>query len=208
MDFVRTRKAAAKILGVTDRQLGNWVNEPWFPKDGKTADGWNVVAIAESRDAAGLKGSPESGRLIQIKTERAELALRRDSVRTQREEREEEVARGDILPRGEMTIAHVEATTRARDRLLSEIPRELAKRFPERRKKIFDVSTEVVATCLEQLARDLEQIALEQAVATTKTTDIPPEIPPPTKKRTRRVKKKAAKKPAKKRARKRPKKKR
>ncbi|CAK9008714.1 Terminase, partial [Durusdinium trenchii] len=90
---------AAKLLGITDRQLGNWSNEPWFPADGKTADGWDVNIIASARDAVGRKGSDDSDAATKLRLATAAERLKLTKAKAQREELALEEDRGLLIPR-------------------------------------------------------------------------------------------------------------
>ena len=70
---LKTQIEAAKSLGISSRQLRSWAVADWFPRDGRTGDGWNVEAISKARDVEGLKGSV-------VKTERQERRSKRERL--------------------------------------------------------------------------------------------------------------------------------
>lgn len=167
-ETVPTRKAAAALLGITPRQLGDWAQEPWFPPDAVQTDArgtrihWNVPLIREARDAMGRKGSDLSGTQKAIKLKSDHEKLRQLEIKTRREEREEQLAQGNILPRDELTLTLRELITMTRDRLLTEPAREIAKDFPKQRRRIFDTCERAIAKILNDFARQLETLSVER----------------------------------------------
>ena len=59
MTMVPTRIQAAAALGISERQLGNWANEFWFPAGGHTDEGWNLDLIRAVIHVMGRKGSKQ-----------------------------------------------------------------------------------------------------------------------------------------------------
>jgi len=168
LEIHATRKAAAAALGVTARQLGDWVHEPWFPADAVETDArgtrcnWDVAAIREARDAMGRKGSDLSGAQKAIKLKSDHEKLRQLEIKTREMEHDEAQRKGNILPRDELTLTLRELITLTRDRLLTEPPREIAKDLgPKHRRRIFDTCERVVGKILHDFARQLEQVELD-----------------------------------------------
>ena len=65
------RSKAAQELGVSPQALGLWSGEEWFPADAlrRAPNGrnqYNVTRIRDAADAAGKKGSPVSGRMLNL----------------------------------------------------------------------------------------------------------------------------------------------
>ena len=99
---VRTRKAAARRLGVTPPALGEWAKAEWFPKNGHTSAGWNVAVIRRARDANFKKGSAESSKSQELTVALKAAKLKRENIRADHEQREEDEHRGNVLPCGEL----------------------------------------------------------------------------------------------------------
>lgn len=154
---IRQRKTAALFLGITDRQLGNWTGEAWFPEGGRTADGWNIPAILQARDSAGRKGSAESAEARALQTEKARQELLQQTMKTERMQREAAEAEGNILDRAEFEIAIAELVTVARDRLRS-LPKDLARLAgtAKLRDKLITEGARIVDKILGDLARQSE----------------------------------------------------
>lgn len=163
-----TRKAAAAALGITPRQLGEWALEPWFPADAVETDArgtrcnWDVAAIRDARDAMGRKGSDLSATQKALKLKSDHEKLKQLEIKTRREEREEQLAQGNILPRDELTLTLRELITMTRDRLLTEPAREIAKDFPKQRRRIFDTCERAISKILSDFARQLETLSVER----------------------------------------------
>ena len=156
-EIVVQQKLAARKLHVSATALRLWEGDPTFPSQ---TDGYNLTAIRLWLAARGSQKSDAGGRMADAKLARQIAAAKLDLLKLKIAERLEEQEQGNILPRDELTITHIEIIGLARDRIMSDIPREISKRFPKQRRKIFEVCDEVIRGILEQLARDLQQIAL------------------------------------------------
>lgn len=152
------QKDAAEKLGIKPSSLRAWMKEPGFPD---TTHGYDVVAIQRWRDAHGKKGSEDGDKMQELKLAREAMRLRLDRVKADEAEREAEVQKGNILPRDEFTLTLRELITQCRTRLTTDLPRELAKRFPKLRAKVLTVAEDTVRKILADFARDLEQLELD-----------------------------------------------
>jgi hypothetical protein len=63
MAIVKQRTEAAELLGVNQKSLGNWKNEPGFPD---CSDGYDLDAIRKWRDERERKGSEADSQLATI----------------------------------------------------------------------------------------------------------------------------------------------
>lgn len=97
--LVSTRNEAAKLLGVTPRQLGTWCHEPWFPADAKSKQGWDVEKIRKARDAAGRKGSDISDEARRLTLEEKREKVERLRIHRERDQLKLERERGRLIPR-------------------------------------------------------------------------------------------------------------
>ena len=84
--------------------------------------------------------------------------LRIEKAKADRIEEQREREKANILPRDEYTLTIREIIGLARDRLINEIPREIAKRFPKLRNDIIDIGEDTARKILSDFARQLEQI--------------------------------------------------
>ncbi len=205
-------RAIAKRYDVSIKTVQNWIAEG-LPHSGPArrrvfrfskTDPWVENYRKQSEPVT------DDDKATRSRKERAKAD--QEEIKLERMRREEEIAVGNILPRDELTLAIIETVTRARDRMLSEIPREISKRFPNQRRKIFDVCAETLEISLDQLARDLEQVALDSETSEAVVIAADDRPPPPKKKKSaaKKTKKKTVKRatPKKTARRKRPKKKR
>lgn len=158
---VPTRKQAAALIEVTEKALGNWANEEWFPADAVKTDSrgkrcnWNVIKILTARDRNGRSGSEPSER-VKIQIEREKERLEQDRMRTARERREHEEELGNILDRAEYTLFVREHISVARDGMLA-LPKDLARLAEGQRlkKKMIEEGTKIVEKHLNRLAKAL-----------------------------------------------------
>ena len=141
---------------ISDRALRQWRQEPGFPD---CANGYDIKAIKRWRNARAKKGSEAGDKMHQLKLDRESQRLRLDTHKADDAERQGKIGEGNILPRDELTLTLRELIGLARDRILNEVPREIAKRFPKHRRKIFAVCDTTIRGILEQLSRDLKQVA-------------------------------------------------
>lgn len=102
--MARTQAEAAQALGITARQLQNWMKEPWFPPGGQTGSGYDVGRIQAARDAEGLKGSEETRVRSKLRDAQAAEKLRQTRIRTQREELALHAQRGELIPRAALEL--------------------------------------------------------------------------------------------------------
>lgn len=93
------RKQAASALGVSDRQLGNWRKESWFPADAVSGNQWDVERIRRARDDHGRKGSQASNLSQQLSLAIKSEQLRQERVNSRRLEMVLEKDEGKLIPR-------------------------------------------------------------------------------------------------------------
>lgn len=129
--IVSQRRQAAKLLGVTERQLGTWFNEPWFPPDGRTKVGWDVAAIRKARDAMGLKGSETSEKARQIKLARDAEALKQAQIITRERTLKLQERERSLLSRRGWELFAAELLTGLSD-WCDQLPALIAADFPKR----------------------------------------------------------------------------
>lgn len=92
-----TQKAAAKRLGITDRQLRNWINdEAGFPN---CKNGYDIAAIQEWQEERGRKGSSKNEEAASILMQTQETKLERWRIAKRREEIELAELEGTLMPR-------------------------------------------------------------------------------------------------------------
>ncbi|MBW3540761.1 MAG: hypothetical protein KY476_10860 [Planctomycetes bacterium] len=131
-EIVRTRKSAAKALGVTERTLATWPRESWWPADAVEKDArgrrtnWNLTKIRAAIEGHGRKGSGKSKLATRIKLAQERQKLKRMRIATRREERQDLIDSGKLLPREEYTAFLSECVTVCRDQILA-LPKHLAK---------------------------------------------------------------------------------
>ena len=132
--IVPTQKEAAAALGVTVRQLRNWLSEPWFPANGRGEGGYDVDAIRTARDAEGRKGSEQSETRNKIRDARAAEQLKRERLRTRREELELQRDEGTLIPRDGVEVFASAFLTEFGD-WCDQLPTFIARLVPAKAKK-------------------------------------------------------------------------
>lgn len=153
MPIIREQKQAADRLGITARQLRNWQKEPGFPD---CSSGYDLERIAAWREQTARKGSEESDQARKIKLAIAGQKLRQEKARADKAERENEIAKGNILPRDEWEHGLIEMVTVCRDALMA-IPRELCRFVPKKyHKRLQTEGEKMVRRHLDHLARSAE----------------------------------------------------
>lgn len=164
MSIVATQKEAAELLGVTARQFRNWIKEPWFPANGKTAKGFDTVAIQAARDAEGRKGSEQSEVRNRIRDSHAEEKLKRDRLRTRREAIGLAAAEGRLIPREAIELYISTFNTRfgdwcdqVPDIIAREAPAKFRKKIRDRLKRELDERRKALRAELEAKARELDR---------------------------------------------------
>ena len=161
MTVVEQQKEAAALIGVSPKGLRDWMKEPGFPD---CSAGYPIDAIRRWQQTRGKKGSEDGDRLRQIKLAREGQRLRRDKAAADRQEREEQVAQGNILPRDELTLATIEHVVLARDRLMG-LPKEVCRVVPKRyHRKLQEQGTKIVRTILSEFARGVQKEAKLETV--------------------------------------------
>jgi hypothetical protein len=94
--IVIEQKEAARILGITDRQLRNWKDLPGFPS---WEAGWDLDAITRWRDEEGKKGSLENDARKDLRNQLDLEELEQSKLKTIRERRRLELEEKELLPR-------------------------------------------------------------------------------------------------------------
>lgn len=126
--LVRTRIEAAKLLGVTEKTLGNWKKLPGFPE---CSSGYDLAKIKLWRTAHSLSSDKESAEARRIRLAIQKEKLRQEKIKADRAERDDEIARGNILPRDEWELFVREIIHLTRDQLIS-IPTSLCRGIPRK----------------------------------------------------------------------------
>lgn len=96
--WIKGRKAAAAELGIAASSLRGWMKEAGFP-DCSGARGHPIRAIVAWRDARQKKGAADGETLHELKVARESEQLEHDRIKTQREQINLELQRGELYPR-------------------------------------------------------------------------------------------------------------
>ena len=167
--IVKTKTQAAKDLGVNERTLAKWVDEAWFPQDAVDRDqlgrksNWNVPAIRAALNAWGKAGSDETRSAVQVRREREEERLKRETLGVALDELKLHEAQGELLPRRAMELFASTLLAHLAD-WCDQLPEvalpqlKLPKRYHDRVREIF--RKEINARRVE-LREDLERQARE-----------------------------------------------
>ncbi|WP_437224997.1 hypothetical protein SH661x_000414 [Planctomicrobium sp. SH661] len=162
--MIASRKDAAKLLGITDRQLGNWVHEEWFPPNGKTKAGWDIELIRQCQEAAGKKGSELSDEAKRISLEEKKEKLGRIKIQRAREQLRLDRERGKVIPRpGVELFASTILTELADwcdqlpDLIANTVPAKLRKQLKNRIRDELDKRRTNMREQLEREAKHLDE---------------------------------------------------
>lgn len=148
------QKEAARLLGITDRSLRDWMKKPAFPD---WSAGYDIAAIRQWAEARSLKNSQKSKSLEQLEREIKQEKLRLERAKADKAERENEIAAGNVLPRDEYETFVREVISVARDRL-TLIPRDLCRYVPEKYHKVLQrEGAKVIANITDSIAEALSQ---------------------------------------------------
>ncbi len=159
---VEQQKEAAEILGVTATALRKWMKIPGFPD---CSAGFDIPKIRKWQQDTAKKGSQLGTDLQKLKVAREAARLRKERVDADRAERLEEVARGNILPRDELTLSVAEIIQLATIRLMT-IPKTLCRHLPKKYHRVLQREGERdVRKILEEMGRSLRQVEREAASA-------------------------------------------
>jgi phage terminase Nu1 subunit (DNA packaging protein) len=151
---VLEQKEAARILGITDRALRDWIRKPGFPDH---SAGYDIAAIRRWADARSLKNSSKAKNREYIEQQIQEQKLRLETAKADKAERENEIAAGNVLPRDEYETFVREVISVARDRL-TLIPRDLCRYVPEKYHKVLQrEGAKVIANITDSIAEALSQ---------------------------------------------------
>lgn len=124
------RKEAAAALGVTDRQLGNWRHEDWFPADAVSGNQWDAEKIRRARDGVGRKGSDASNLSQQLTLAIKSEQLRQERVASRRAEMVLAKEEGKLILRDAFETFVVAVLSQLR-RLQDQLPDLVASGLPE-----------------------------------------------------------------------------
>lgn len=92
-----TQKAAAARLGVSDRQIRNWIaDEQDFPS---CAAGYDIAAIQAWQEQRAKKGSTQSATAVEIHLQTSEAKLNRLRIAERKEQIQLDELEGRLLPR-------------------------------------------------------------------------------------------------------------
>lgn len=94
--IVREQKEAARLLGITDRGLRDWMKKPGFPD---WSAGYNVDAIRAWADDLRLKGSLESEAEAEIHRQLEIEKLEQERIKTLQLRHKLAVQEHELLPR-------------------------------------------------------------------------------------------------------------
>ena len=162
--IIRQRKDAAKLLDISDRGLGLWAAQPWFPAAGRTAEGWNVTAIREAREIHGRKGSEESDTAKRVRLGIDAEKLKQARIRTRKEDLNLLEQEKELLPRrGWELFASTLLTElgdwcdQIPDLIAADAPLEHQVKLRARLKDELDRRRRDLAHELERKARELDQ---------------------------------------------------
>ena len=161
--IIKARGKAAKALGISDRQLGYWVNEPWFPESGKTAAGWNISVIREARDEQGRRGSNISDVARKIKLAHDSEKLKQARLITESKQLANAVKRGELIERGSLELFAATLLTELGDWITQlpdiielEVPKKYREKLIARVRAEFDSKRRQTAASLARYARELD----------------------------------------------------
>jgi len=147
------QKQAAAELGISVRALREWQKEPGFPDYSK---GYNVAAIKYWREVHQRKGSEVSEDLRKIRLELEQEKLRLARAEREKKERDNEIEKGNILPRDEYEMAFRESIQICRDGLMG-LPQELSKLVPQKyQKKLLQEGQALVKKRLAEFSRGVQ----------------------------------------------------
>ncbi len=152
--IVDTQRDAANALGISDRQLRTWLQEPDFPHraDGK----YDLQKIRAWQEISGRKGSAIDEQVKKIRARTLHAKMRAAESEAGKREREEAIAEGNILERDEYELFVAQSLTLLRDNMLS-IPDRVARFVPAKlRPKVRKEVADEIAKFLLQASRALE----------------------------------------------------
>lgn len=164
--IVATQKEAAKQLGVTQRQLRNWLGEPWFPANGRGEGGYDVGAIKAARDAEGRKGSEQNDVRGKLRDALSAEKLKRVRIETRQQEIKLAEAEARLIPREAIELYIATFNTRfgdwcdqVPDIVAREAPAKFRKKVRDRLKRELNERRTALRAELEAKARELDQRA-------------------------------------------------
>lgn len=168
-EITPTRRAAAAALGITEKALQLWTQEPWFPAGavGKDAKGnnrnWNVTAIRAARDAIGRKGSEVSDTAKKLKLATDNEKFQQAKIRTEQDRLALETTKGELIPRDALELFASTLLTslgdwceQLPDLIAAAVPKKYRKPVKDRLKQELDARRVQAAAALERAARDFD----------------------------------------------------
>lgn len=157
------RKQAASALGVTDRQLGNWRKESWFPADAVSGNQWDVKKIERARDEHGRKGSQASNLNQQLTLAIKSEQLRQERVNSRRLEMSLAKEEGKLIPREAFETFVVTVLSQLRrlqdqlpDLVVSGLTEEMSERVRESLKRELLLWTQQTRQTIDDETRKLD----------------------------------------------------
>lgn len=141
------RREAAKQLGITDRTLGNWANEPDFPPQARTGRSWNVDVISVWRDSRGRKGAEDGDELKAVRLQREKAKLAAEVRQAKILELKLKKLEGEVVPRAAVELFAASILTELAD-LFDQFP-ELTGRHS---------CTKCRPRLIKQIRKDLDRI--------------------------------------------------
>jgi len=159
------RKQAATALGITDRQLGNWSKEDWFPAAGRSGDQWHVSAIRRARDEQGRKGSPQNSRREEIRDKREQAKLAKELAEARLKGLAVKSREGELMPRSALELFGSTLLTELGD-VLEQLPdlagKQVSEEFRETirayLRKELNNARDGIRRKLENAARELDEL--------------------------------------------------
>ena len=152
---------AARRLGVTDRQLRNWLREPGFPGISR---GYDLAAIRAWIEERGRKGSDQDGASKRIRLARDAERLQIEQCRRQQAELDLRERQRELLPRRGWELFAATLLTQLGDwcdqlpDLVGGVcPKQHRRRIADRLRQELDARRVSLRAALERQARELEE---------------------------------------------------
>lgn len=169
MPVVKSRKEAAAILGVTEKALGNWATEAWFPEDatGRTPKGarvdWDTDKIAQAREVQQRKGSAPAEAAKRLKLATDHEKLKQAELQTRRKQIELAVEEGELVPRRAVELHFATLLTELGDwceqlpeLVAADVPAKVRPKVKARIKDELDRRRRELSAELQRQARELD----------------------------------------------------
>ena len=147
------------MLGTTDRTLRSWQSEDWWPEDGRTKSGYDIVLIREAQNAHGKTGSEHGEKMRAIRLKREEGKLEREQIDIRRRRLELEEKEGQLIPRSSLEL-HLATLLKELGDLFDKLPNEAGKLAGKTNKsKVKDFLLKEFNKARQRIASELESAA-------------------------------------------------